>query len=338
MRVFIDTNIYLTFIEAKGEKLSSLSVLRQNLKKRSIELIFPQVTYDEIIRNVQLIKNKYNKYLTTMVLPELSIPTSVRETKITSELNDLRKKYKERIDTLKGDYLVSVDSLLNDEINVLYKNATVVHPKKNIIELASLRHSLGNPPGKGGNNPIGDELEWEILLNNFTDQDLIVITNDGDWKDINDENEEGLNYFLNVEWKSKTDKNITFYKSLGEFINEKIKPTKPISKEEIETEERISEPIGSGLYINPNIVPVNGWGTFGWGESTWGTDTKILGGASPVTISANGPVVSVSGPKAESKMRNSSLGLAYVMCALCHSVIGPDDKFCSQCGKAAKAQ
>jgi len=50
------------------------------------------------------------------------------------------------------------------------------------IEKAKKRKVVGNPPGKK-NDPLGDEINWEILLESIdkSTSELIIISNDSDY-------------------------------------------------------------------------------------------------------------------------------------------------------------
>jgi predicted nucleic acid-binding protein len=317
VRVFIDANIYLMFFEAKNEKLSSLSVFRRNMSKKGIELVFPKITYDEILRRIPKIKAESIKELAGFIPRAPKLPATVRSKKTSTDFDIIVEEYREKIRLISAEYVESVDKLLA-EIDQLFSKAKVPGMSSELLQRAMDRHLLGNPPGKGGHNPIGDELEWEILLEYYQKDDLIIITNDHDWKEYGSEG--AISTFLKKEWRQKSGKELQFYSSLGEFVNDKIKPPKPIDEKEISDEKRISAPIeSSGGFItvgaDSGIISPSEVDLF----SVWAHDPSYASMPQPLYV--HNP----SQPLPASR--------AFRVCPQCGTgVTASRDRYCSVCG------
>ena len=183
MRVFIDANIYLNFFKPSEEKMTSLGLLRKNLKKQKINLIFPKITQDELLRNLSVIRSKYIRELRTLKMVPPATASVIKGKAQTNKIQDLANKIKSELGKLEGSYIKYSDKLLKNDIEYLIKNSISPNIDDDVFELAKRRRFIGNPPGKSdGRFHIGDELVWEILLKSYGDDDLVIVSNDGDWK------------------------------------------------------------------------------------------------------------------------------------------------------------
>jgi len=241
MRVFVDTNIYLGFIELSQEKLDSLSELRKLVVQGKLSLVFPKITQDELFRRIPLVSLRQTNDLSQKEPAKPQLAVSVRNGKEKKKIKRLYEEYQKAIKAIQENYLKSVDKLTRNEIEPLIRHAASIHENDKLVDAARKRRLKGNPPGKR-QGPIGDEIEWEILINLCSDDELIIITNDGDWKHP-DKLKNELHPFLIREWKAKTKKKIKLYSTLGEFINKHTK--KKIAKDTIEKERKTTERVNS---------------------------------------------------------------------------------------------
>jgi hypothetical protein len=60
----------------------------------------------------------------------------------------------------------------------IFQNAQTPSPEQ--LERARYRKEVGNPPGKQA-DPLGDQISWEQLLDTYKGEELIIVTNDGDY-------------------------------------------------------------------------------------------------------------------------------------------------------------
>lgn len=150
------------------------------------------------------------------------------------EINKLHKKYSRRIERLIKEYLESVENTVKNHFDFYTKSSLIPDEDQAIFTKAYRRYLVGNPPGKK-ENPVGDALAWEQLLSSSFDEDLVIISSDGDWSTTDGEKNNILNPFLKREWEIKSKKGISLYTTLGEFINS-LSESEVVTKQEIEKE------------------------------------------------------------------------------------------------------
>lgn len=256
MKIFIDTNIYLGFFRSSEERINSLDELEKLIKDKKIELIFPLITQDELRRNIPLVEYFYLCEIDKHLPKAPQFAVILRDKKVSSVLKEIHKEYRKKINQLKEEYLSSVEKIKTRILESLRKEAITKQYDNQLITSAYNRKIIGNPPGnKQKNTSIGDELEWEILLSDFYNDDLTIITNDSDW--TNPIDKKSLHPFLTEEWSKKSKMTITLFTSLGEFINNFTKENK-VTREEIKEEKRASSFFEIvNLDISSNISPSN---------------------------------------------------------------------------------
>lgn len=238
MNLFIDANIYLNYFKMSSENTDSLSVLLKILKtKKNLRLLLPEQTMQEYSRNRSNIVNETKIALKKQKNFKPILPPIVRNWPEVKKIKKLFKEvnsYYEKIIKRHDGELKNENSKVDKVICEIFDKATKVLEKKDIIDKAFFRMLKGNPPGK--KDSYGDAIIWESILNKLTNENLAIVTNDGDWLEKYDK--ENLNRFLCKEWQKKTKKRIKVYSSLGKFINDfEKKPT--IKKETIEREEKL---------------------------------------------------------------------------------------------------
>ncbi|CAD0363729.1 hypothetical protein CFBP498_49310 (plasmid) [Xanthomonas hortorum pv. vitians] len=181
INVFIDTNILLNFYSFSEDKSSHLENLTKLVGPDQIIVHLPKQVEDEFWRNreskIYTVVTEFNK-----AKPAASIPNHMREM-------DTAIQYKAALDTaaaaqkkLVGNVLglAALEDLeVDHRIRALFA-ASVKHDDCEMaLSRAITRMHKGNPPGKPGN--IGDRYNWETLLSTLPNEDLHVVTNDGDF-------------------------------------------------------------------------------------------------------------------------------------------------------------
>lgn len=171
--------------------------------------------------------------------------------KVTKTVKEVRgafekliKKYDEQIE----NECTEADKLLKQ----LFKKARILPDSETILKKAKNRYIKGNPPRKN-NFSYGDAIIWEILLQDATSEALTVISRDSDYTEMQ-KGKKALNSFLRTEWGKKTQKNIDFFESLGEFVN--VRDKKQTIKREIVEEEKLpyvraADGVIYGTAVNP---------------------------------------------------------------------------------------
>ena len=88
------------------------------------------------------------------------------------QLQELQKGILEKVEKD-----ISEETLLADRlIGEIFAKQKVVAVTKAVYETASMRLSLGNPPGK--NNSLGDAVNWTILLASVPDKEDLQLEED----------------------------------------------------------------------------------------------------------------------------------------------------------------
>lgn len=221
MNLYIDTNIFLTFYHLTKDDLDELKKLALLIEDERINLILPEQTRNEFVRNRD---KKISEAITSLKEQKISsrFPTISKGYK---EYKDLYKAYKEfekqkhkiisKIQDGAKDFSLNADILTQR----IFESANQVDITTDLIQAAKDRFDLGNPPGKG--NSYGDAINWESLLNEVPEEeDLHLVSDDGDFASLLDKKE--LNLFLKDEWEKKKNSELFYYKTLSEFFKHKF--------------------------------------------------------------------------------------------------------------------
>jgi len=249
MNVFIDTNIYRKIFEGhpSTEYFEKLLIL---LQKKELRLIFPKITRVEVYRNIAEILKKEVE-IPKFILPK---PSDIfADSLVIKKLEELGDSYKKEWE-LEHKKLISYNLKLKKEMSKKlfssFLDLTIDYQmSKELYELANERKMKVFPPGKN-QDPLGDQLVWEIILKYCTNEDLIIVSADGDWQDLINKEEVRVNPFLVEEWKSKTNKKLSLLKDLGELIIMFEKEFK-IPENEIKKEKQAT------YYISPPLISVS---------------------------------------------------------------------------------
>jgi hypothetical protein len=202
--LFIDTNIYLRFYDSNHSEYKKLLKTIRGLNERIF--ITRQIQF-EIERNkLDVFRNSFDAYIkqaksyNNITLPEHldnikdpEIGQWNKERRII--ISNLEKSNKKLSDIYRKKMLAiskSEDEVSNT-LKELFKNSHE-HTEDQLLN-AQQRKERGNPPGKA-TDPLGDQINWEQLLNYVSETDeLYIISNDYDLL-ITIENNSFLNPFL----------------------------------------------------------------------------------------------------------------------------------------------
>lgn len=229
MNLYIDTNIFLTFYHLTNDDLDELKKLAILIEDKQINLLLPEQTRNEFLRN-------RDKTINEAI-------SSLKEQKLTSRYPQIAKGYEEYVllqesfrnfEKHKNKIIAKIENdsrefkLNADTITTrIFKSSTKIETTSELINLAKIRYDLGNPPGKG--KSYGDALNWEALMFAVeSGEDLCIVSDDNDY--ISLLNRKELNLFLKDEWDKKKNSKIHFYKTISEFFKDKF-PTITLSDE-----------------------------------------------------------------------------------------------------------
>lgn len=252
MRVFVDTCIYEDFIKGRGVRLELLKTFKSYIPEK-FKLIFPKITKEEVFRGVP------QDYIQTRI-PEYSmpnVPAGVEEREAYQDAKKLLRDFNKQLNKIGQELLPSLNNLMKDYIEWFIEHAEKIEEDSGVIEAAQLRRLKGNPPDRSQN--LGDEIVWELLLQKYCDDELIIISDDPDWRSKGSQ-EDKLHPFLEKEWNDKkTGKSIKLLKNMREFI-ETIDPKK-VKKEDKVLEEMNPNairgqyvPVGIPTYVSPASI------------------------------------------------------------------------------------
>jgi hypothetical protein len=187
--IFIDTNIYLRFFDSNSKEfkrlLDDLIVVKSNI------FVTNQIT-NEIERNKLNVFNKsLSSYKKNVGISKVNLPEHIdgNNTRKLEEWNNKRKRIEEDneklIKELDGIFEENISDISVSKDNVSLKLKSIFQNISNAsseeITLARTRKEIGNPPGKK-DDPIGDQITWEQLLNKIPMTNRIwIITNDFDF-------------------------------------------------------------------------------------------------------------------------------------------------------------
>lgn len=255
MRLFIDSNIYLSFYHLSKDDLVELEKLVAFLVRDPFSSNVLYVT-DHLLAEISRNREKVIKQALG-ILKEQNLgprlPNICKEHVEHEELEQLRKQFHQTRDSLYGKVLAKIEQgqLRADRlIQELHDRATRLDSSK-LVDAARLRVEVGNPPKKEGSSSIGDSLNWETLLQNVPEgEDLFFISEDKDY--CSEIGSPRFNDFLQDEWKTKKKSKVILFRRLSEFFTEAIPDINFAS--EIEKDIQIQELKNSGFFRDTHNV------------------------------------------------------------------------------------
>lgn len=187
--LYIDANIFLGFYNSNRPEFKKL--LNSVIEVKNKIFFTEQFKY-EIDRNkLNIFKQSTDNYIrqiliTDIVLPEhLDQDNSLKLTNWNTSRKKLENQIKDSNNALMKILNETLHNVSSSEDNVskalssLYE--ACVLPSTDDLVKARYRKEIGNPPGKK-NDPLGDQLSWEMLLNVIPNINRIwIISKDQDY-------------------------------------------------------------------------------------------------------------------------------------------------------------
>ena len=268
MRVFIDTNIFLNFYRISSkETFSVYEKILDAIRAKQVEVLIPYQLEREFLRQKHWVVIAFKKTQEEVLKQDniFGIATFLKNTdegkKLELARNEFREKQKELLDAYLK-YVVDPSSKVNQFVDKVFKAGVAVPETKDIIERAHRRYLRGDPPRKRGQDEsLGDAIMWESLLEKFTDQDLYIVTGDGDWYDALEEKQ--VNPLMQKEWMDASGgkTTVTRYAFLSEFVKERL-GAKDEATEEALKEEKASISTEARVFpLNIDLVSGSGFST-----------------------------------------------------------------------------
>jgi hypothetical protein len=240
MKLFLDSNVYLSFYFLTNDSLEELNKLADLIKKKNIELILPKQVIDEIERqrenkiseSITFLKNKIIKFEIPMIGKEYEEAKEL--TKLSNTAQELKKTLLEKIKQDANENKLKADILIKEIIG----NTNIIKRSEEILEKVKIRTDIGNPPGKKGS--LGDAIIWETILkeNNFN-EDLYFVSKDGDFCSSLERTR--IKDFLLKEFENQTEAKIYFYNDLASFLKENYPSIKVENRKDAEIDYQIGQ-------------------------------------------------------------------------------------------------
>lgn len=238
--IFIDANVFVLFFAGNGKEYTALFDV---LIKNKDSIITTRQVYSEIKRNKlnticrfisSLPDTRFSANVPSHFIADDSTLSELNNTAKTLSQNaeDFSRKTSSIFEKLVSDVSESKDDI-SKKIEVLFENAK--ETTTTVLAKANKRKQLGNPPGKKG-GPLGDEINWEIVLESIKDADsLTIISQDTDFYSKFHKNEYLNPYLLSELKEINPNIKVNFSTKLTHSINtpafSKRKTGKPIEEE-----------------------------------------------------------------------------------------------------------
>lgn len=180
MKILIDTNIFLDFYRANSHPVNIFNALKENINS----IILTDQIIQEFERSREVVLNGVKQRFQSESKLENFSSSYLQNLDEFKDLIDLQKKYKskqkevlDRInEIIKNPSLDPIATYFKEFVNESIKQNMVLYTTDDIIFKADRRKKIGNPP-VSDKYSIGDEINWEIVLENVKD-DLIIVGRD----------------------------------------------------------------------------------------------------------------------------------------------------------------
>jgi predicted nucleic acid-binding protein len=214
--LFIDTNVFLSFLHFSSDDLEELKKLEVLLRNGRIRLLLPDQVVVEYRRNREAkLADSLKKLRDIRVAPQF--PQICKDYAEYEELRRHQRSFEETHKRLVEKIIADIEkeSLKADAlIKALFEAGQRLETSP-LIARARLRSDLKNPPGKKGS--LGDAVNWEALLDGTPEgQDLYFVSSDGDYS--SDLDDERFDPFLTEEWEAAKKSRIIYFRRMSLFF------------------------------------------------------------------------------------------------------------------------
>ncbi|WP_209629863.1 PIN domain-containing protein [Methanofollis sp. W23] len=178
-KVFIDTNLFLGLYDA-GEDFKTVMGEIERLKP---DLILPETVLDEFLRNRDRLLGHHARELRRAASAVQDPPSFLESSPEAAVYEEASEGYVHALLALAQKVEAMITEKRDDPVWVAIEHLAT-DPEVRVIRWtgehlgrAQSRKLVGNPPKNERGQTVGDEVIWEILLDEAKD-DLIVITRD----------------------------------------------------------------------------------------------------------------------------------------------------------------
>lgn len=258
---YIDANIYLGLYNSNRPEyrklIDSLIELKDNI------FISNQIVYEVNRNKLSVFRASLDNYIkqTTLIKTQLPEQLDSDDSKNFKSWNTDRKKIEDLIIKSNNELNAILDSALlsiscstdnvSKKLTSIFEKAR--RPHEHDLSKARLRKEVGNPPGKP-NDPLGDQLSWEMLLSSLENiESVFIISTDRDYFAEHKENLY-LNPILYEDIKAKNSKvEIKVFNKLSEALRDYSSVKKIESLPDSDELNKISESEENNLKYNISI-------------------------------------------------------------------------------------
>lgn len=233
MKIFIDTNIFLGFYEENQDHIKKVF----DLSKIKKYLVLIDYCWYEYYRNRSSVFDILIREIVAHQSKDPHRTSFISGFEEYNQAKDLSEKTKEAIRNLENRTnkvkIDPTDDPVYQTLLELYSDKSIKKYQMNekLIDLAKKRRVLGNPPMTKDKVSVGDELIWEILLENVND-DLVIVSRDKTFNTHFD--------FLRSEFQTRTGKTLFICKQLKDAFD---KVGESASQDLKNFEEKEKEPV-----------------------------------------------------------------------------------------------
>ncbi|MDP9155346.1 MAG: PIN domain-containing protein [Pseudomonadota bacterium] len=215
--LFVDTNVFLEFYSYPKENLAQLKSLCEHLSADGIWLHLPQQVMNELERNREKrLKTSADQFKSTShpgEIPQhmMDYPQSEDYRKAIDAASKARNAMINQAATDASNKTLPADKVLEE----LFEKADRYSDDPDVFARALQRSQKADPPGKP--DSVGDQSNWETLLEHLPKEDLHIVSKDGDYFSALNT---GLPHpFLAKEWKEKKHSDLYVYKGIKPFLD-----------------------------------------------------------------------------------------------------------------------
>jgi rRNA-processing protein FCF1 len=177
VKILIDTNMYLDFYRSNKDAIKLLGELSKHFDK----IILTDQIIQEFERNREVVIKTLKKNFEFESKLENFSSAYLKNLAVFNELLLLQKDYELK----RKEVISAIDNILiNPEHDLVFnffselvsdsqKNNRILGTTEDIIKKAHARKLVGNPPTSDSYS-IGDEINWEIVLENVTENIILV--------------------------------------------------------------------------------------------------------------------------------------------------------------------
>lgn len=250
IRVFLDTNILLSFYELSREDNNKLGTIFTLDGQSEIKLVVTDHLEREFWRRRASVIASTLKTVGELRLP--AIPEMGAALAEAADFNKLKKSLASAHKT----FLAALNEKIHSQTlfaDILVKGIFAVADRLDvdaeIMSRARDRVDCGSPPGKRGE--LGDAINWELLMTiPKTTNHLVIVTNDRDF--IDPLSQTSINTFLEMEWGSKHKAKLSYFSNLTLFLDQFFPKIELHSFTQVD--HTISELAGSGNFATTHEV------------------------------------------------------------------------------------